>query len=192
LISARQIFTEGLTKDVINELKLRQQLVLRKQASPSLFDPASEALLEACEVVQYAYDLRSELLQNGGQYPAYDQQLLTAQGGLTDLQNTYNKIMKDLERERKEIDNYEKAGAVKRLVLSKDNYLASKENEKSAVTDLMKLSAKLTEAELLVADISHTAQLLTLVQGKYADTMKLLHLDLAKRVGENSARVLGK
>jgi hypothetical protein len=186
---ARMIFNEGALKEVIDELKLRQRLVLRNQAAAVLFDPASAALLEACEVIQYAYSLRGHLLQNAGEYPVYAPQLVTANDALNKLRDDYNKIMADLQRERKEIETYEKAGAVKKLVLSKDNYEKSKQNEKNELADLMTLSEKLSEAELLVANITDKTRLLALVRGKYADTIKLVKLDLAQKVGEKSARI---
>jgi len=45
------IFAESSFKEVIDELKLWQRLVLREQATASLFDLASKALLETCEVI---------------------------------------------------------------------------------------------------------------------------------------------
>jgi hypothetical protein len=55
--------------------------------------------------------------------------------------------MADLLKQRTEIETYEKAGAVEKLVSSTDNYEKAKQNEKTELADLTKLSAKLSEAE---------------------------------------------
>ncbi len=191
-ISARQIVSEGCAQRVIDELRQRRLLVTKQLGTAALFDTASQALLEACEVAQYAQSVQKHLLENGGQYPEYAHSLQTAQAALKTWQDQYNPIYKDLVRDRALIERYEKASAVKRLALSKGDYDLAVERAKSELADINRLMAPLAAAESLVDEINHKAKLLQLLNEKYPDAIKAYQLNNAQRVGARASTIFAK
>jgi hypothetical protein len=190
--SARQIVAEKSAQRVIDELRHRQLLVAKQNGTAALFDAASQALLEACEVAQYAQDVQKHLLENNGQYPEYAQALHDAQAGLKQWQDQYNPIYKDLMKDRALIERYEKAGTVKKLALSKSDYTDAVENEKRERADLDRLMGPLASAETLVNEINRKVHLSRLLNDKYPDATKAYLLNNAQRVGASAPKIIGK
>ena len=185
---AKEIAAKGLAKPIIDEIHARQGAVFRNEATAALVDPATLALLEACEVVYFTEGYGATIVKNGGVDPDLQAPLRLAESALQRYTDEYNAIYENLKKDRAVIAEYEAAGAAKKKVLlSKANYDNAKANEAAQLADLDRLSPKLSEARILVADATRNIQLVELIKTRYRDIYK--SIEAARRIGKTGTKL---